>query len=85
MRKSIVFRIQAERSRAAAMKVLGKVSGLLGSDRYSVYDSWPTHEHQLCWAHLARLWGSPRRPRGLHHARHLDRQERTPIATDATL
>lgn len=51
-----VFRIQAERSRAAAMKVLGKVSGLLGSDRYSVYDSWPTHKHQFCWAHLARLW-----------------------------
>jgi transposase len=51
-----VFRIQAERSRAAAMKILGKVSGLLGSDRYSVYDSWPTHKHQFCWAHLARLW-----------------------------
>jgi len=51
-----VFRIQAERSRAAAMKILGKVSGLLGSDRYSVYDCWPTHRHQFCWAHLARLF-----------------------------
>lgn len=51
-----VFKIQAERSRAAAMKLLGKVSGLLGSDRYSVYDSWPTHRHQFCWAHLARLF-----------------------------
>lgn len=51
-----VFRVQAERSRAAAMKILGKVSGLLGSDRYSVYDSWPTHLHQFCWAHLARLF-----------------------------
>jgi transposase len=50
-----VFRVQAERSRAAAMKVLGKVSGLLGSDRYSVYDCWPTHRHQFCWAHLSRL------------------------------
>jgi transposase len=51
-----VFRIQAERSRAAAMKILGKVSGLLGSDRYSVYDCWPTHMHQFCWAHLSRLF-----------------------------
>ena len=51
-----VFRVQAERSRAAAMKILGKVSGLLGSDRYSVYDCWPTHRHQFCWAHLARLF-----------------------------
>ena len=38
------------------MKILGKVSGLLGSDRYSVYDCWPTHMHQFCWAHLARLF-----------------------------
>lgn len=53
-----VFRIQAERSREAAMKVLGKVSGLLGSDRYAVYDCWPTHKHQFCWAHLARLFVS---------------------------
>ena len=51
-----VFRIQAERSRAAAMKILGKVSGLLGSDRYAVYDCWPTHRHQFCWAHLSRLF-----------------------------
>ncbi len=40
------------------MKVLGKVSGLLGSDRYAVYDCWPTHKHQFCWAHLARLFVS---------------------------
>jgi transposase len=53
-----VFRIQAERSRAAAMKVLGKVSGLLGSDRYAVYDCWPTDMHQFCWAHLSRLFVS---------------------------
>jgi transposase len=51
-----VFRVQAERSRAAAMKVLGKVRGLLGSDRYSAYDCWPTHMHQFCWAHLSRLF-----------------------------
>jgi len=51
-----VFRIQAERSRSAAMKVLGKVHGMLGSDRYSVYDCWPKHMHQFCWAHLARLF-----------------------------
>lgn len=51
-----LFRIQAERSRAAAMKVLGKVHGLLGSDRYVAYDHWPTHMHQFCWAHLSRLF-----------------------------
>ena len=51
-----VFRIQAERSRKAAMKVLGKVHGLLGSDRYSVYDCWPVDRHQFCWAHLSRLF-----------------------------
>lgn len=51
-----VFRIQAERSRAAARKVLGKTSGLLGTDRYSVYDFWPARMHQFCWAHLTRLF-----------------------------
>lgn len=51
-----VFRIQAERSREAAMNMLGQVSGLLGSDRYSVYDCWPIHRHQFCWAHLSRLF-----------------------------
>ena len=51
-----LFRIQAERSRAAAMKVLGTVRGLLGSDRYAAYDHWPTHMHQFCWAHLSRLF-----------------------------
>jgi transposase len=51
-----VFRIQAERSREAARRVLGKVSGLLGTDRYSVYDFWPAHMHQFCWAHLTRLF-----------------------------
>lgn len=50
-----VFRVQAERSREAAMRILGTVTGLLGSDRYSVYDTWPAHMHQFCWAHLARL------------------------------
>lgn len=51
-----LFRIQAERSRVAAMKVLVKVSGLLGSDRYAVYDSWPQRYRQFCWAHLSRLF-----------------------------
>ena len=51
-----LFRIQAERSRAAARKVLGKVSGLLGTDRYAVYDFWPVRMRQFCWAHLTRLF-----------------------------
>ena len=51
-----LFRIQAERSRAAARAVLGKVSGLLGTDRYSAYDYWPQRKRQFCWAHLTRLF-----------------------------
>jgi transposase len=51
-----VFRVQAERSRKAAKKVLGKVGGLLGSDRYAAYDYWPIHRRQFCWAHLSRLF-----------------------------
>jgi transposase len=51
-----VFHVQAERSRKAARKVLGKVGGLLGTDRYSAYAYWPVRNHQFCWAHLARLF-----------------------------
>jgi transposase len=51
-----LFRIQAERSRKAARVVLGKAHGLLGTDRYSVYDFWPVRMHQFCWAHLTRLF-----------------------------
>jgi transposase len=51
-----LFRIQAERSRAAAKKVLGKVRGLLGTDRYAVYDYWPKRMRQFCWAHISRLF-----------------------------
>jgi transposase len=51
-----LFRVQAERSRAAARRVLGKAHGMLGSDRYSVYDFWPKRLHQFCWAHLSRLF-----------------------------
>jgi len=46
-----VFRIQSKRSRVAAKRLLGKVRGLLGTDRYSVYDYWPTSLRQFCWAH----------------------------------
>jgi transposase len=51
-----VFHVQAERSRNAARKVLGKVGGMLGSDRYSAYAYWPLRKHQFCWAHLSRLF-----------------------------
>lgn len=51
-----LFRIQAERSRAAAKQVLGKVRGLLGTDRYCAYDYWPKRMRQFCWAHLTRLF-----------------------------
>jgi transposase len=51
-----LFRIQPERSRAAAKRVLGKMRGLLGTDRYSAYDYWPKRKRQFCWAHLERLF-----------------------------
>ncbi len=51
-----LFRIQAERSRAAAKRVLGQVGGLVGTDRYAAYDYWPKRKRQFCWAHLSRLF-----------------------------
>jgi transposase len=51
-----VFLIQAERSRSAARQILGKVYGVLGTDRYSAYDYWPVRSRQFCWAHLSRLF-----------------------------
>lgn len=50
-----VFRISAQRNRAAAQALLGpQFGGILGSDRYSVYQWVDSSHRQLCWAHLLR-------------------------------
>jgi transposase len=53
----VVFLIHTLRNIVALRKLLGeKVYGILCSDRWRVYDEWPTEQRQLCWAHLKRNW-----------------------------
>ena len=50
-----VFVIHARRSLAGLQTLLGEVvSGILITDRFSVYGSRPTNLRQVCWAHLRR-------------------------------
>lgn len=49
-----VFAIQRERSTEAAKTLLGKLGGVLVSDRYSAYSFWRPSLRQVCWAHLIR-------------------------------
>jgi hypothetical protein len=49
-----VFRIHARRGKAVAMGLLGKVRGILVSDRWCAYEWWPLKMRQLCWAHIKR-------------------------------
>ena len=49
------FRISGQRNRAAAQALLGsQFSGMLGSDRYRVYQWVDPSHRQWCWAHLLR-------------------------------
>lgn len=50
----VVFQIHKQRSEVAARDLLGKVKGVLVSDRYSAYGFWPLWLRQICWAHLIR-------------------------------
>jgi transposase len=53
----VAFMIHTLRSIVAMRKLLGdKVHGILCSDRWNVYDHWPTLQRQVCWAHLKRNW-----------------------------
>jgi transposase len=36
--------------------LLGKLAGVLVSDRWCVYDNWDMECRQLCWAHVKRNW-----------------------------
>lgn len=47
-----VFLIHKNRSKQAAIELLGNFDGILGSDRYNAY-LWVTNR-QLCWSHLCR-------------------------------
>ena len=49
-----VFAIQRERSTEAAQTLLGKLGGVLVSDRYSAYSFWRPWMRQVCWSHLIR-------------------------------
>jgi transposase len=50
-----VFRQGLSRSAAAAIELLGDgFAGTVVSDRFSAYNHLPTHQRQLCWAHLKR-------------------------------
>lgn len=49
-----VFLIRASRGKDVAKKLLGKVCGVLVSDRWCAYAWWPLKLRQLCWAHIKR-------------------------------
>lgn len=49
-----VFMIHARRTKEAARALLGKVAGVLGTDRLASYGFWPARDRQVCWQHLKR-------------------------------
>lgn len=51
-----VFLIHPRRNIDALTLLLGKLAGILVSDRWVVYDEWPEERRQLCWAHVKRNW-----------------------------
>ena len=51
-----VFLIHPRRNLDALTHLLGKLAGILVSDRWVVYDDWPEERRQLCWAHVKRNW-----------------------------
>ena len=53
---AVVFAIHPKRSFAALKHLLGKLAGILASDRWSIYDHWDEDLRQLCWAHVKRNW-----------------------------
>ena len=53
-----VFMIRPSRGGEVARELLGKVFGVLVSDRWSGYNWWPILWRQLCWAHLKRHFQS---------------------------
>lgn len=59
-----LFRLTASRAATELEPLLGaQFAGVVGSDRYRVYDTLPTEQRAVCWSHLKRdfagwaLWG----------------------------
>jgi transposase len=54
--KAVLFLIHPRRNWDALKLLLGKLAGILVSDRWNVYDHWDCDLRQLCWAHVRRNW-----------------------------
>jgi transposase len=53
----VYFLIHPRRNLSALKRLVGEgLSGILCSDRWCVYDEWPSGKRQLCWAHVKRNW-----------------------------
>jgi transposase len=53
------LQVGLDRSRVslvAFLGVIGLATGIIGTDRYLVYDCIPTARRQLCWAHIVRAF-----------------------------
>lgn len=53
---AVLFLIHPRRNLDALTLLLGRLSGILVSDRWCVYDDWAFDCRQLCWAHVKRNW-----------------------------
>lgn len=53
---AVLFLIHPRRNLQALKLLLGRLSGVLISDRWCVYDDWDYDNRQLCWAHVKRNW-----------------------------
>jgi len=53
---AVLFLIHPRRNLDALKLLLGRLSGILVSDRWCVYDHWDADCRQLCWAHVKRNW-----------------------------
>jgi len=51
-----IFLIHRRRNVDAARELMRGFSGILTSDRWKAYLSWPIRKRQLCWAHLLRAF-----------------------------
>jgi len=49
-----VFQIHLNRGADAARALLGTFRGILSTDRWNAYTSYPLRRRQVCWAHLIR-------------------------------
>jgi transposase len=54
---STVFLVATQRSAKALKRLLGAAfQGIVTSDRFKAYLTWPVERRQICWAHLKRNW-----------------------------